>query len=42
MAEKSDGFHNPAMAHESLARSITVSQDGIKALDEALVMARAK
>ena len=41
-AENSDGFHNPAMARESLARSITVSQDGIKALDEALVKARAK
>jgi len=41
-AENSDGFHNPAMARESLARSITVSQDGIKALDEALAKTRAK
>jgi hypothetical protein len=30
------------MARESLARSITVSQDGIKALDEALAKTRAK
>lgn len=41
-AENSDGFHNPAMARESLTRSITVSQDGIKALDEALTKTRAK
>ena len=41
-AENSDGFHNPAMARESLARSITVSQDGIKTLDEALSKAQAK
>jgi hypothetical protein len=30
------------MARESLTRSITVSQDGIKALDEALTKTRAK
>jgi formate-dependent nitrite reductase cytochrome c552 subunit len=41
-AENSDGFHNPAMARESLTRSITMSQDGIKALDEALTKTRAK
>ena len=41
-AENSDGFHNPALARESLARSITASQEGIKALDKALADARAK
>jgi len=34
-AENSDGFHNPSMARESLTRSITASQDGIKLLREA-------
>jgi formate-dependent nitrite reductase cytochrome c552 subunit len=41
-AENSDGFHNPTAARESLARSVTISQDAIKALDEALARARAK
>ena len=41
-AENSDGFHNPAMARESLTRSITASQDGIRLLDKALADARAK
>jgi hypothetical protein len=35
------GFHNPTMARESLMRSISVSQDGIKARDEALTKFRA-
>jgi formate-dependent nitrite reductase cytochrome c552 subunit len=35
-AENSDGFHNPQAARESLARSITLSQDGIKMLNEAM------
>lgn len=35
-AENSDGFHNPSMARESLTRSITASQDGIKLLKEAI------
>lgn len=35
-AENSDGFHNPQLARESLARSITASQEGIKLLDQAL------
>ncbi len=41
-AENSDGFHNPALARESLARSMNASQDGIKLLDKALAEARAK
>lgn len=41
-AENSDGFHNPAQARESLARSISASQDAIKVLDTALAAARAK
>jgi formate-dependent nitrite reductase cytochrome c552 subunit len=40
-AENSDGFHNPTMARESLARSITASQEGIKVLDEGLTKSRA-
>jgi nitrite reductase (cytochrome c-552) len=35
-AENSDGFHNPEMARESLAQSITASQEGIKVLEEAI------
>jgi nitrite reductase (cytochrome c-552) len=35
-AENSDGFHNPEAARESLARSITISQDAIKKLNEAI------
>jgi formate-dependent nitrite reductase cytochrome c552 subunit len=35
-AENSDGFHNPQMARESLAQSITASQDGIKVLEKAI------
>ena len=41
-AENSDGFHNPAQARESLARSITASQDGVRLLDKALTEARGK
>jgi formate-dependent nitrite reductase cytochrome c552 subunit len=41
-AENSDGFHNPALARESLARSISASQDGIKVLDKGLADLRAK
>jgi formate-dependent nitrite reductase cytochrome c552 subunit len=35
-AENSDGFHNPTAARESLARSITASQEGVRSLDKAL------
>jgi formate-dependent nitrite reductase cytochrome c552 subunit len=35
-AENSDGFHNPDVARESLARSITITQDAIKKLKEAM------
>jgi len=41
-AENSDGFHNPALARESLARSLNASQEGIRLLDKALVDLRAK
>ncbi|MBF0328836.1 MAG: ammonia-forming cytochrome c nitrite reductase subunit c552 [Nitrospirae bacterium] len=35
-AENSDGFHNPEMARESLARSMDESQAGIKVINDAL------
>ncbi len=35
-AENSDGFHNPGLARESLARSVTLSQEGIAQLEEAI------
>ncbi len=41
-AENSDGFHNPTAARESLARSITTSQDAMRSLDKALADLRAK
>ncbi len=41
-AENSDGFHNPTLARESLARSLNASQDGVKLLDKALADLRAK
>lgn len=41
-AENSDGFHNPTAARESLTRSITASQEAIRALDKAIADARAK
>lgn len=41
-SENSDGFHNPALARESLARSLNASQDGIKLLEKAIGESRAK
>jgi formate-dependent nitrite reductase cytochrome c552 subunit len=35
-AENSDGFHNPQLARESLARSITESQKAIEMLKKAI------
>jgi formate-dependent nitrite reductase cytochrome c552 subunit len=35
-AENSDGFHNPEMAKESLAKSMDESQKGIKILNDAM------
>jgi formate-dependent nitrite reductase cytochrome c552 subunit len=35
-AENSDGFHNPADARESLARSVTASKEGVTMLRKAL------
>ena len=35
-AENSDGFHNPALARESLTRSVEESKKGIQILNEAL------
>lgn len=35
-AENSDGFHNPEMARESLAKSMDESQKGIKILNDAM------
>ncbi len=35
-AENSDGFHNPELARESLARSIDASQKGIAFLNQAM------
>jgi len=35
-AENSDGFHNPQLARESLAQSISASQEGIKLLEKAI------
>ncbi|HAR45651.1 MAG TPA: hypothetical protein DCS05_05610 [Nitrospiraceae bacterium] len=35
-AENSDGFHNPEMARESLAKSIDESQAGIKLLNDVM------
>lgn len=35
-AENSDGFHNPGAARESLTRSVTESQKGIKILSDAV------
>ena len=29
-------FHNPELAHESLAKSVSASQEGIKILDDAI------
>lgn len=35
-AENSDGFHNPEMARESLAKSVDESQKGIKIINDAM------
>lgn len=35
-AENSDGFHNPALARDSLTRSIEESKKGIKILEDAM------
>ncbi|GAB7141299.1 ammonia-forming cytochrome c nitrite reductase subunit c552 [Deferribacterales bacterium RsTz2092] len=35
-AENSDGFHNPALARQSLTQSITISTNAIDALDNAM------
>jgi formate-dependent nitrite reductase cytochrome c552 subunit len=35
-AENSDGFHNPALARESLTRSVEESRMGIKLVNDAL------
>lgn len=35
-AENSDGFHNPELARESLARSVDESQKGIKLINDAM------
>lgn len=35
-AENSDGFHNPEMSRESLARSVDESQKGIKIIADAM------
>jgi formate-dependent nitrite reductase cytochrome c552 subunit len=41
-AENSDGFHNPTLARESLARSLNASQEGVGLLNKALTDLRAK
>ena len=41
-AENSDGFHNPTLARDSLARSLNASQDGIKLLEKAIADSRTK
>ena len=41
-AENSDGFHNPTLARESLARSLNASQEGVGLLNKALTEVRAK
>lgn len=41
-AENSDGFHNPTLARESLARSLNASQEGVALLNKALTELRAK
>jgi len=41
-AENSDGFHNPDAARESLTKSITASQDGIKLLKDAIAATKTK
>ena len=41
-AENSDGFHNPAAARESLARSIIVSQEAVRSFEKAMADSKAK
>jgi formate-dependent nitrite reductase cytochrome c552 subunit len=41
-AENSVGFHNPEIARESLARCITIAQDGIKFLNDAVDKVKAE
>jgi len=41
-AENSDGFHNPGLARESLARSLDASQEGIRLLNQGLAEVRAR
>ncbi|MFA5027402.1 MAG: ammonia-forming cytochrome c nitrite reductase subunit c552 [Candidatus Methylomirabilota bacterium] len=41
-AENSDGFHNPTLARESLARSLDASQAGIALLEKALAEVRSR
>lgn len=41
-AENSDGFHNPTLARESLARSLNASQEGVALLNKAMADLRAK
>jgi hypothetical protein len=35
-AENSDGFHNPALARDSLARSISASKEGVAMLNQGM------
>ena len=39
-AENSDGFHNPALARESLTASISASKAGVKMLNDAIMAAK--
>jgi formate-dependent nitrite reductase cytochrome c552 subunit len=41
-AENSDGFHNPTLARESLARSLNASQEGVALLKKTMAELRAK
>ncbi|NTV48157.1 MAG: ammonia-forming cytochrome c nitrite reductase subunit c552 [Geobacteraceae bacterium] len=39
-AENSDGFHNPALARESLTGSIAASKAGVKILNDAMIVVK--
>jgi hypothetical protein len=39
-AENSDGFHNPGLARDSLAASITASKAGVKILTDAMAVVK--
>ena len=41
-AENSDGFHNPALARETLTGSIAASKAGVKILNDAMAVANKK